>query len=147
MDGDVRPGGQDPRGQDIQRWLMQQLKASLGSARSTDLEAGAPDQGPQGCPQRSAEISIEYFYPSDANTVGMRGELLDQVGQPLGRLELFLNYGYLMQDILTEGWMVAQMACLVNQEVLPGPQQCRHGCPAFAWGRPKTPWSWPCSRL
>ena len=48
--------------------------------------------------------------------MGLRGELLDQAGQPLGRLELFVSYDYLMQDILTEGWMVAQMACLVNQE-------------------------------
>ena len=48
--------------------------------------------------------------------MGLRGELLDQAGKPLGRLEVFLSYGYLMQDVLTEGWMVAQMACLVSQE-------------------------------
>ena len=27
-----------------------------------------------------------------------------------------MSYDYLMQDVLTEGWLVAQMACLVNQE-------------------------------
>jgi hypothetical protein len=58
---------------------------------------------------------IGYFIP-DGKTVGLRGELLDQGGKPLGRFEVVLNYDYLMQDILTEGWMVAQMACLVNQE-------------------------------
>ena len=46
----------------------------------------------------------------------MRGELLDQAGRPLGRLEVVVSYDYLMQDILQEGWMVAQMACLVNDE-------------------------------
>ncbi len=48
--------------------------------------------------------------------MGLRGELLDQAGKALGRLEVVLSYGFLMQDVLTEGWMVAQMACLVSQE-------------------------------
>jgi class 3 adenylate cyclase len=34
----------------------------------------------------------------------------------VGRLEVFLNYDSLMRDILQEGWLVAQMACLVTQE-------------------------------
>ena len=38
-----------------------------------------------------------------------------------------MNYDYLMQDILKEGWMVAQMACLVNQEG----QYLAHSSPAM----------------
>ena len=89
---------------------------------------------------------IGYFYPSDGKTVGLRGELLDQAGRPLGRLEVFMKYDYLMQDILTEGWMVAQMACLVSQEghyLAHSSPPCK---PGTVWGRPRTPWSWPCSR-
>ena len=29
---------------------------------------------------------------------------------------MILSYDYLMQDILQEGWLVAQMACLVSRE-------------------------------
>ena len=59
---------------------------------------------------------IGYFYPPDGATVGLRGELLDQAGRSLGRLEVVMSYDYLMQDVLQEGWLVTQMACLVNQE-------------------------------
>ncbi len=110
--------GQDPRGPAIQRWLLQQMKAQPGVRQAYLTWKKAPQtKGRKAVPPRSVEMSpIGYFYPSDAKTVGLRGELLDQVGQPLGRIDLFVSYDYLMQDILTEGWMVAQMACLVNQE-------------------------------
>ena len=110
--------GQDPRGQEIQRWLLQQIKSQPG-VRQVNLtwENAAGTNGRATVPNRSAKMSpIGYFYPPDGKTVGLRGELLDQGGKPLGRFEVVLNYDYLMQDILTEGWMVAQMACLVNQE-------------------------------
>ncbi len=110
--------GQDLRGQDVQRWLMQQMKAQPGVRQVSLTWKKAPQiNGRRAVPPRSVEMSpMGYFYPSVAKTVGLRGELLVQAGQPLGRIELFVSYDYLMQDILSEGWMVAQMACLVNQE-------------------------------
>ncbi len=109
--------GQDPHGQEIQRWLLLQMKAQPGVRQVYLTWRKAPEAGGASTgAARTAEISIGYFYPADQKSVGLRGDLLDQAGQPLGRLELFLNYDYLMQDILTEGWMVAQMACLVSQE-------------------------------
>ena len=141
--------GKDPRGKEIQRWLLQQMKAQPGVRQVYLTWNETPEtKGRRAVPQRSAEMSsIGYFYPSDVKIVGLRGELLDQAGQPVGRLELFVNYDYLMQDVLTEGWMVAQMACLVSQEggitwptVVP---PCK---PGIALGRPKTPWNWPCLR-
>jgi len=110
--------GQDPRGQEIQRWLSQQIKSQPGVSQvNLTWEKADRTNGRATVPNRSAEMSpIGYFYPPDGKTVGLRGELLDQGGKPLGRFEVVLNYDYLMQDILTEGWMVAQMACLVNQE-------------------------------
>jgi len=110
--------GQDPRGEEIQRWLLQQIKSQPGVSQvNLTWEKAAMSNGRATVPNRSAKMSpIGYFYPPDGKTVGLRGELLDQGGKPLGRFEVVLNYDYLMQDILTEGWMVAQMACLVNQE-------------------------------
>lgn len=110
--------GQDPGGQEIQRWLLQQIKSQPGVRQVYLTWKKAPQtKGHKAIQPRSVEMSpIGYFYPADAKTVGLRGELLDQAGQPLGRIELFVSYDYLMQNILTEGWMVAQMACLVNQE-------------------------------
>lgn len=109
--------GQDPRGKEVQRWLLQQIKVQPGVRQVYLTWNKTPGtKGRRALPPRSAEISIGYFYPSDTKIVGLRGELLDQSGQNLGRLDLFVNYDYLMQDILTEGWMVAQMACLVSQE-------------------------------
>ncbi|MCK9376964.1 MAG: adenylate/guanylate cyclase domain-containing protein [Syntrophobacterales bacterium] len=111
--------GQDPQGKEVQRWLLGQIKAQPGVREVYLTWKQTPQtKGRKAVPPQSVEISIEYFYPSDAKTVGLRGELLDQTGQDLGRLELLVSYDYLMQDILTEGWMVAQMACLVNQEGL-----------------------------
>jgi adenylate cyclase len=110
--------GQDHRGQEIQRWLLQQIKSQPGVSQvnlTWEKAAGTNDSAT--VPNRSAELSpMGFFYPPDGKTVGLRGELLDQGGKPLGQFEVVLNYDSLMQDILTEGWMVAQMACLVNQE-------------------------------
>ena len=58
---------------------------------------------------------IQYFYPPGQNC-GVAGELLDQDRKPLGRLEVVVSYDYLMKEILSEGWMQAQMACLVSDE-------------------------------
>ncbi|MEW6657828.1 MAG: adenylate/guanylate cyclase domain-containing protein [Thermodesulfobacteriota bacterium] len=110
--------GQDPRGQDIQRWLLKQMEAQPGVSRvSLTWEQSPGNRGSPAAPHRSAKLSpLDFFYPADKKTVGLRGELLDQTGRPVGRVEVFLNYDSLMQDILQEGWLVAQMACLVNQE-------------------------------
>lgn len=110
--------GQDSQGNEIQRWLLRQIKSQPGVSQvNLAWEKAAMIKGRTAVPDRSVEMSpIGYFYPPDGKTVGLRGELLDQAGRPLGRLEVVMSYDYLMQDILTEGWMVAQMACLVSQE-------------------------------
>jgi class 3 adenylate cyclase len=121
--------GQDARGQEIQRWLLQQIKAQPG-VRQVSLtweEGTASKPSPKAQPRSAALSPMEFFYPSDGKTVGLRGELLDQARRPLGRLEVVLNFDYLMQDILKEGWLVAQMACLVNQEG----QYLAHSSPAM----------------
>jgi len=110
--------GQDPQGQEIQRWLLGQIKSQSGVSRvNLTLEKAEGTKDHPAVPDRSAAIpAFDYFYPPDGKSVGLRGELLDEAGKPIGRLEVVLSYDYLMQDVLTEGWMVAQMACLVSQE-------------------------------
>ncbi len=110
--------GQDPHGAEIQGWLLQQIKSHPGVTQVKLLGAkAAGTMGPPTMPARSASMSaVDYFYSPDGKTVGLRGELLDEAGKPLGRLEVILSYDYLMEEVIKEGWMVAQMACLVNDE-------------------------------
>ena len=110
--------GQDPRGQEIQGWLLKRIKSQIG-VRQVNLTWGkrARIKGRKVMPPRSAEISgISYLYLPDGKTAGIVGKLLDQAGKPIGRLEVILGFDYLMEDIVKEGWLVAQMACLVSQE-------------------------------
>jgi adenylate cyclase len=110
--------GQDYRGNDIQRWLLQQTKDQPGVHQvHVTWNKVAVSQSSTDTWQRSAGLSpVGFFYPSDGKTVGLQAELLDKAGQPVGRLEVFLSYDYLMHDILKEGWLVAQMACLVTDQ-------------------------------
>jgi hypothetical protein len=89
---------------------LEQIKGQPGvSLVNLSWKQASESKGHATIPDRSAEMSpIGYFYPSDGKTVGLRGQLLDEAGKPIGRLEVVLSYDYLMQDVLTEGWMVAE---------------------------------------
>lgn len=110
--------GQDTSGRAIQRWLLEQMKSQPGVTQVEVLGKNARgDMVPAAIPALSTELSpIRYIYPPGGKTVGLQGELLDKAGNPLGRIEVILSYDSLMQNVLKEGWLVAQMACLVNQE-------------------------------
>jgi hypothetical protein len=71
---------------------------------------------------------LEFSYPSDRKTIGLRTTLLNDAGQPLGRLEVSMKLDYLMQGILASGWFHAFMACLVNEQG----QYLAHTNPAMA---------------
>ena len=110
--------GQDSQGMAIQPWLLEQLKALPGVSQ-VNLTWKQPAGSEPSMPMRSPSAKlgpIGFFYPSNEKSVGLGADLLDQAGRPVGRLEMFLSYDYLIRDILKEGWLVAQMACLVNQE-------------------------------
>jgi adenylate cyclase len=110
--------GQDAQGKDIQRWLLQEKKAQPG-VRQVNLtwKKTAVSQSSTDTQHRSAALSpVGFFYPPDGKTVELWARLLDKAGQPVGPLEVLLSYHYLMQDILKEGWLVAQMACLVTDQ-------------------------------
>ena len=72
--------GKDSQGAEIQRWLLQQIKSQAGVTHvSLNWEKAADTGEVKPARDRSAGMSpIQYFYPPDNKTVGLRGELLDQ---------------------------------------------------------------------
>ena len=110
--------GQDSQGEDIQRWLLKQEQAQPGVHQvNLTWKQAAVSPGSPGTRNRSAILSaIGFSYPSDGKTVGLQADLLDDAGRPVGHLEVLLSYDYLMQETIKEGWLVAQMACLVSAE-------------------------------
>jgi adenylate cyclase len=112
--------GGDRRDTSNQEFALQKLREQPGVSRVIlkwkGAQAGAPGEmcmGPM-APRVVKVTKPRYFYPSDHQTVGLRSDLLDAAGQPLGRLEVWLNMDYLMKGILTTGWLQTYMACLVN---------------------------------
>jgi adenylate cyclase len=95
-----------------QEFILKQLEKHPGVSRVT-LTWLTP--GPK-LGRRVDQVSpVTYFYPPDQEAVGLRTDLLDQRGRPLGRLEVIIPYRYLMKDLLASGWMAANQACLVDQ--------------------------------
>jgi len=118
--------GGDRRGTDNQNWILKKLREQPGVDRVT-LTWQEPPPGGAGTPQegrgggglapRVAKVSpLQFFYPPDHKTVGLGTTLLNEAGQPLGRLEVTMKLDYLMHGILTSGWFHAYMACLVNEQ-------------------------------
>jgi class 3 adenylate cyclase len=130
--------GGDRQGTDNQNWILKKLREQPGVDRVA-LTWQEPPPGGTGAPQegrgaggrapRVAKVSPPQFsYPPDHKTVGLRTTLLNEAGQPLGRLEVTMKLDYLMHGILTSGWFHAFMACLVNEQG----QYLAHTNPAMA---------------
>ena len=99
------------QGAENRQWILKQLQDNPGVSRVelTWRDQAAPPEAPV------AQVSPpQYFYPQGQKAVGLRSELLDAAGLPLGRLEVWVKFDYLMQDLLSSGWMQSNMACLVN---------------------------------
>jgi adenylate cyclase len=99
------------QGAENRRWILKQLQSYPGVSRVelTWRHQAAPPEAPV-----DQVSSPQYFYPENQKAVGLKSELLDAAGRPLGRLEIWVTYDYLMQDLLSSGWMQSNMACLVN---------------------------------
>ena len=135
--------GQNPHAPEIQAWILAQLQAQPGvsQVKLTWLEPGAS------APARSAKLSpLHFSYPPDEKNAVMAGEIVDRTGNTVGRLEVLVSYDYLLQDILAEGWLQTQMACLVSSEGIYLAHTTRPSAPDIAWGKPMIPWSRTCSR-
>ena len=95
----------------IRQWAIQKLREHPGVTQAQVTWRQAP-------PGKQVEkmSPVTYFFPPGQETVGLRGQLLDKAGQSLGQIEVIISFKYLMQGILTTGWMQTQMACLVSEE-------------------------------
>ena len=103
--------GRGPRGEETQQWILKQLEEHPGVSRVTlHWREGTAPRAPV-----ARVTPPQYFYPDGQEVVGLRSELADAQGRNLGQLEVLVRYDYLMQDLLTSGWMQSNMACLVSQ--------------------------------
>jgi adenylate cyclase len=105
--------GGDRQGTDNQNWVLHKLREQPGVSRVS--LAWQEGRGGGGLAPRIAKVSPpQYFYPPDHQTVDLRSTLLDGAGRPMGHVEVLIKMDYLMEGILTSGWLHSYMACLVN---------------------------------
>jgi adenylate cyclase len=115
--------GGDQQGVANQKWALKKLREVPGVSRvilkwqkPQPGHSGSAQRGREGLPPRVVGVSPpRYFYPSKRDTIGIRADLLDRAGNQLGRLEVWVKTDYLMQGILTTGWLQTYMACLLNR--------------------------------
>ncbi len=107
--------GQAPQAKEIQRWLLEQIQSQPGVSQVTVIWF-TPSNSRSDRDRPVILSPIQYLYSLGEKNVRLRGELLDRSDKPHGTIEVNVSYNYLMQDILYEGWMQAQMACLVNNQ-------------------------------
>jgi len=109
--------GSSPQGAEIQEWLLQQLRGQEGvsQARLIWLAPGDKEASKSPSSQKVSTITPpQYFYPPGEELVGLRSDLLDKAGMPLGQLEVLIKFDYIMEKALTSGWMQSHMACLLD---------------------------------
>ncbi|MHB9072842.1 MAG: adenylate/guanylate cyclase domain-containing protein [Desulfobaccales bacterium] len=100
----------------VRDWILQQLEREDGVSQVKLTWQGPDTMGT--FPAVKSVSPPRYFYPPGHETVGLRSELLDAHRQPLGELEVLLKLSYLMEDVVTSGWLQANMACLLNDQGL-----------------------------
>jgi len=114
--------GSGQKAEDNQKWILQQLRQLPGVSRVTLTWGTGPENhlfkesGPwPAAAQQVARVSpLEYLYPPGQGLVGLQSQLLNEAGRPLGQLTVLVKFDYLMEDVLTSGWLQSNMACLVN---------------------------------
>jgi len=67
-------------------------------------------------PQPVAAVAgPRFFFAKGQDAVTLTADLLDNARQPLGQVQISLRFAYLMEGILTSGWLQSYMACLVDE--------------------------------
>lgn len=132
--------GQDNYHHIQHEWIIEQVKKLEGVARvelNLDKDLTAPMSHAEGKPpangtkhtviqgnnlnmmssQRGyiAEITPPRYDDIEKNkTVSLVSRLIDQTGKPIGRLEVVLNFDYLIENIVATGWWESSKAFLVD---------------------------------
>ena len=104
--------GHEPAAEEIQKWILKELQRQDGVSR-----VRLTWQGSEKARGRVVKASPPiYFYPEQTDALGLRSDLLDDAGQPLGRIEVQVKFSSLMQDLLVSGWMQTNDACLLDDQ-------------------------------
>jgi class 3 adenylate cyclase len=115
----------EPHSAMIQNWLLKQLREHEGVSRvqltwlGSDVETSPPtatEKWGDLCGNVVKVSPPHYFFPPGQELAGIRMDLLDNKGAPLGILEVDLKFDYLLKDILASGWMQTQQACLLDNK-------------------------------
>jgi adenylate cyclase len=102
--------GHEPGAEEIQRWVLKQLRNQAGVSLVQLSWQGSEKEW-----ARVAQVSPPiYFYPEQADALGLRSELLDDAGHTLGRIDVHIKFSSLMQDLLASAWMQTNGACLLD---------------------------------
>lgn len=123
--------GQDRRGHQTQRWIIEQLKTLEGVAgvqilwKSTmDHQLPRPDshraKSQQSTPSfyrgRIVGLSEPVFNAQQGtDTVSIYSQLSDQNGHTLGELKVELRFDYLLEELIKEGWWRRRQVFLVDR--------------------------------
>jgi adenylate cyclase len=104
--------GHEPGAQVIQGWILEQLRNQEGVSH-VRLTWQRSEKAGGRVVKASPPI---YFYPEQADALGLRSNLLDDTGQPVGRIEVQVKFDSLMQDLLVSSWMQTNDACLLDDQ-------------------------------
>jgi adenylate cyclase len=102
--------GQEPAAKEIQGWILKQLQNQEGVSLVRLTWQGSE----KGWTKIVKASAPQYFYPDHGDTLGLRSNLLDDAGHPLGRMEVQIKFSSLMQDLLVSSWLQANGACLLD---------------------------------
>ncbi|MCX5889752.1 MAG: HAMP domain-containing protein [Deltaproteobacteria bacterium] len=123
MENFAKPG-RGQQGEDNHKWILKHLRQLPGVSQVDLTWESGPENGRTqeggSWPVAAAKIARvsppEYFYPPGQGLVGLKSQLLDDAGRPLGQLTVLVKFDYLMADVLASGWLQSNMACLVNNQ-------------------------------
>jgi class 3 adenylate cyclase len=102
----IKQGAQE----EMQKWLLDRIRA-LPGVKQVQLTW---KEGP--APQPVAAVSeCRFTFEKGQEAVTLTADLLDSARQPLGQLQISIRFAYLMEGILTSGWLQSYMACLVDE--------------------------------
>jgi adenylate cyclase len=104
--------GHEPAREEIQGWILKQLQNQEGVSL-----VRLTWQGSEKARAKVVKASPPiYFYPEQADALGLRSDLLDDARHPLGQIEVQIKFSSLMQDLLVSAWMQTNGACLLDDQ-------------------------------
>ncbi len=118
--------GSGPHRQDTQTWILEHLR-KLPAVKDVKLLwqdgqkqevllTGLTRPLPAQAQMVAALSSPRFLYEKGQESVTIEADLLDGEGHILGRLQTVVSFQYLMQDVLSVGWVQSYQACLVDNQ-------------------------------